>query len=102
MAIEKKTLNVPQWLNSVLLTILLVFVSYQIKSTGDVKRYQQKMTVDMAIVINDMSNHLETSELWTTKISQNSNKLAVVMTRNEIMREIDSLQEQIDKLKERI
>lgn len=91
-----------KYINTVLLSIMTLLLSYGVEQISTVKKQQQELLISTSISNTTLKNHLDDATNWKSRIEVNENKINLTMTRLEIEKEINILDKEIKELRTKL
>jgi len=77
MTTEKKEFNVPTWLNSILITLLVLIASASLYQNRNTQKSVDLLTIQVAVLSNQVQTHIN----WDENANKNNLK---IMSSNEV------------------
>lgn len=104
----EKTFNFPQWVNSILISLLLITASASLLQNKHTQKSLDLLTIQVAVVSNQVQTHISWGEnvnlANTVLMNSNEARLDAIearqekfMTQEEIMRQFELIRDYCDK-----
>ena len=98
---EKRTFSVPQWLNSILISLLLIVASAVFMQNRQTQQSVETMQLQIAVLTNTMQNHIEFGTEGMKVVQENEKRLDVIesnyMKRDEVLKQLDLMRDYMEK-----
>ena len=98
---EKRTFSVPQWLNSILISLLLIVASAVFFQNRETQKSVETMQLQIAVLTNTMTNHIEFGNEGMQVVKDNEKRLDVIeqnyMSREDVLRQFELIRDWVDK-----
>ena len=98
---EKRTFSVPQWLNSILISLLLIVASAVFMQNRQTQQSVETMQLQIAVLTNTMQNHIEFGNEGMQVVKENEKRLDVIesnyMKRDEVLKQLDLMRDYMEK-----
>ena len=92
-----KKFNAPNWLNSILITILVIIATASFAQNKSTQKSVELLTIQVAV----LTNQIETQKEGLTLVGDNEKRLDCIekdlMTKDEILRQFELIKSWVDK-----
>ena len=93
--------NIPSWLNSVLISLLLLVASVNFFQNRQTQNSVETLQIQQAVLTTQLSNHFQFAETGILQVQENENRLdeleKTVMTREEVLKQLDLIYAYVEK-----
>ena len=93
--------NIPQWLNSVLISLLLLVASVNFFQNRQTQNSVETLQIQQAVLTTQLANHFQFAETGILQVQENENRLdeleKTVMTREEVLKQLDLIYAYVEK-----
>ena len=97
---EKKGITA-QWLNSILISLLLLVASVNFFQNRQTQKSVETLQIQQAVLTNQLSNHFQFAEDGIATVKENEKRLdeleKTVMTREEVLKQLDLIYAYVEK-----
>ena len=101
MTEQKKTFSVPQWLNSILISLLLIVASAVFLQNRETQKSVETLQIQQAVLSSQLANHFQFAEEGITVVKENEKRLDDIektyMTRDEVLKQLDLIYAYVEK-----